>query len=114
MAASRIKGIPVTLYEKTLTGYDAATRPVYTETPVTVENVLIGQPSAEDITSGYNLSGKQIDYVLAIPKGDTHQWTDRTVEFWNMKFRTVGVPTQGIDALIPLDWNKKVKVTAYE
>lgn len=112
--ASRIKGESVVLYEKTLTGYDAANRPVYTETPVTVENVLIGQPSTEDITSGYNLSGKQIDYVLAIPKGDTHQWTDRTVEFWNAKFRTVGVPTQGIDALIPLDWNKKVKVTAYE
>ena len=114
MAISKIKGESVVLYEKTLTGYDAANRPVYAETPVTVENVLIGQPSTEDITSGYNLSGKQIDYVLAIPKGDTHQWTDRTVEFWNMKFRTVGVPTQGIDALIPLDWNKKVKVTAYE
>ena len=112
--ASRIKGESVVLYEKTLTGYDAANRPVYTETPVTVENVLIGQPSTEDITSGYNLSGKQIDYVLAIPKGDTHQWTDRTVEFWGMKFRTVGIPTQGIESLIPLDWNKKVKVTAYE
>ncbi len=114
MAISRLKGIPVTLYEKTLTGYDAANRPVYTETPVTVENVLIGQPSTEDITSGYNLSGKQIDYVLAIPKGDTHEWVDRTVEFRGAKFRTVGVPTQGIESLIPLDWNKKVKVTAYE
>jgi hypothetical protein len=111
---SKIKGESVVLYEKTLTEYDSANRPVYTETPVTVENVLIGQPSTEDITSGYNLSGKQIDYVLAIPKGDTHQWTDRTVEFWNTKFRTVGIPTQGIEELIPLDWNKKVKVTAYE
>ena len=114
MAASRIKGVPVTLYEKTLTGYDAANRPVYAETPVTVENVLIGEPSTEDVTNEYNLSSKRIAYVLAIPKGDTHQWTDRTVEFWGAKFRTVGVPTQGIDALIPLDWNKKVKVTAYE
>ena len=114
MAISKIKGESVVLYEKTLTGYDAANRPVYTETPVTVENVLIGEPSTEDVTSEYNLSGKRIAYVLGIPKGDTHQWTDRTVEFWNMKFRTVGVPTQGIDSLIPLDWNKKVKVTAYE
>ena len=42
MAISKIKGESVVLYEKTLTGYDAANRPVYTETPVTVENVLIG------------------------------------------------------------------------
>lgn len=111
---SRIKGVPVTLYEKTLTGYDAANRPVYSETPVTVDNVLIGEPSTEDVTSEYNLSGKCVAYVLGIPKGDTHEWADRTVEFWGQKFRTVGVPTLGIDALIPLDWNKKVKVTAYE
>lgn len=114
MAASIIKGVPVTLYEKTLTGYDAANRPTYTETPVTVENVLIGEPSTEDVTSEYNLSGKRVAYVLGIPKGDTHEWADRTVEFRGQKFRTVGVPTQGIDALIPLDWNKKVKVEAYE
>ena len=112
--ASRIKGVPVTLYEKTLTGYDEANRPVYTETPVTVENVLIGEPSTEDVTSEYNLSGKRIAYVLGIPKGDTHEWADHTVEFWGQKFRAVGVPTQGIDAMIPLDWNKKVKVEAYE
>ena len=114
MAISRIKGVPVTLYEKTLTGYDEANRPVYTETPVTVDNVLIGEPSTEDGTSEYNLSGKRIAYVLGIPKGDTHEWADRTVGFFNQMFRTVGVPTQGIDELIPLDWNKKVKVEAYE
>lgn len=114
MAISRLKGIPVTLYEKTLTGYDTANRPVYTETPVTVENVLIGEPSTEDITNEYNLSGKRVVYVLGIPKGDTHEWADRTVGFFEQLFRTVGVPTQGIDELIPLDWNKKVKVEAYE
>ena len=114
MAISRLKGVPVTLYEKTLTGYDEANRPVYTETPVTVDNVLIGEPSTEDITNEYNLSGKRVAYVLGIPKGDTHEWADRTVGFSEQLFRTVGVPTQGIDELIPLDWNKKVKVEAYE
>ena len=114
MAISRLKGVPVTLYEKTLTGYDEANRPVYTETPVTVDNVLIGEPSTEDVTNEYNLSGKRVAYVLGIPKGDTHEWADRTVGFFGRLFRTVGVPTQGIDDLIPLDWNKKVKVEAYE
>lgn len=39
--AALIKGIPVTLYERTKTGEDAFHEPVYAETPVTVENVLI-------------------------------------------------------------------------
>lgn len=111
---SRIKGMTVTLYERTQTGTDAANRPIYEETPVTVENVLVGAPTSDDVVNEYNLSGKRIAYTLGIPKGDTHDWTDRTVEFWGRKFRTVGVPTQGIDALIPLDWNMKVQVEAYE
>ena len=114
MAISRIKGISVTLYERTQTGIDAANRPIYEETPVTVENVLVGAPSAEDVVNEINLSGKRIAYTLGIPKGDTHDWTDRTVEFWGRKFRTVGVPTQGIEENIPLDWNMKVQVEAYE
>lgn len=114
MAISRLKGIPVTLYEKTQTGVDENNMPVYTETPVTVENVLVGEPSTDDLMTEHNLTGKRIAYVLGIPKGDTHVWADRTVEFFGQRFRTVGVPTQGIDALIPLDWNKKVKVEAYE
>lgn len=109
-----MRGIPVTLYERTQTGIDAANRPIYEETPVTVENVLVGAPTSDDVVNEYNLSGKRIAYTLGIPKGDTHDWTDRTVEFWGRKFRTVGVPTQGIDALIPLDWNMKVQVEAYE
>lgn len=111
---SRIKGVPVTLYEKTQTGTDENGMPVYTETPVTVDNVLIGEPSTDDILSEHNLTGKRVAYVLGIPKGDSHEWANRTVEFFGQRFHTVGVPTQGIDELIPLDWNKKVKVEAYE
>ena len=111
---SRIKGVPVTLYEKTQTGKDENGMPVYTETPVTVDNVLIGEPSTDDLLTEHNLTGKRIAYVLGIPKGDSHEWANRTVEFFGQKFRTVGVPTQGLDGLIPLDWNKKVKVEAYE
>ncbi|MBQ4599140.1 MAG: hypothetical protein IJB19_04450 [Clostridia bacterium] len=114
LATSRIKGIPVTLYERTQTGIDAANRPIYTETAITVDNVLIGAPTSEDVTNEFNLSGHRIAYTLGIPKGDTHDWNDVTVEFWGRKFRTVGVPTQGIEANIPLDWNMKVQVEAYE
>jgi hypothetical protein len=36
------------------------------------------------------------------------------VEFFGQRFRTIGFPTQGIEELIPLAWNKKVKVERYE
>lgn len=42
---ARIKGTTVTLYEETIVGYDGFNDPIYEETPVTVENVLVGEPS---------------------------------------------------------------------
>lgn len=107
-------GIPIILYNKTQTGTDGFNRPIYADTPEVVDNVLIGEPSSEDIIHEKELSGKRLAYTLAIPKGDTHDWEDKTVEFFGQKFRTFGKPTQGIDHLIPLSWNKKVKVEVYE
>ena len=107
-------GITVKLYERTQTGTDPVNRPIYTETPTNVDNVLVGHPDDEEVLSTLNLTGRKVIYVLAIPKGDTHNWENCTVEFWGMKFRTIGMPTQGIEKLIPLFWNKKVKVERYE
>lgn len=109
-----IKGIPVKLSVKTQTGIDDFNRPTYEVSQEVVENVLVGEPSAEDVVNEINLSGKRIAYVLAIPKGDTHTWENTEVEFWGMTFKTVGIPTQGIDDNIPLQWNKKIKVERYE
>lgn len=108
-----IKGIPVTLYVKTQTGTDPFNRPIYEETAETIENVLVGEPSSEDVTNELNLSGKVISYVLAIPKGDTHDWENTFVEFFGKRYRTIGTPTQGIEENIPLAWNKKVRVERY-
>lgn len=109
-----MRGVTITLYDKTQTGVDGFGRPVYEDTAVTVDNVLIGEPTSEDVIDTLNLTGKHLAYTLAIPKGDTHTWTDRKVEFFGEVFRTIGEPTQGIDHLIPLSWNKKVKVERYE
>lgn len=107
-------GISIILYEKTEAGTDPFGKPIYTEAPLVVENVLIGEPSSEDIVDALNLYGKRVAYTLGIPKGDTHTWEDSTVEFFGQRFRTIGYPTQGIEELIPLAWNKKVKVERYE
>lgn len=110
----KIKGIPIKLSVKTQTGVDGFDRPIYDVSEETVDNVLVGEPSADDVVNEMNLSGRRIAYVLAIPKGDEHDWENTEVEFWGMKFRTVGIPTQGIEENIPLEWNKKVKVERYE
>ena len=105
-----LKGIDIILYEKTKTGEDAFHAPIYTETPVTVHNVLVGEPATEDIVNDLQLYGRRLAYTLALPKGDANDWHNVTVEFWGQKFRTYGDVVQGIENLIPLCWNKKVKV----
>lgn len=109
-----MQGINIILYDKQKTGEDAFGKPIYAETPVTVENVLVGEPTSDEVTDALNLYGKHVAYTLAIPKGDTNTWTGRTVEFFGEKFKVIGHPTQGIDHLIPLAWNKKVRVEHYE
>lgn len=110
----RITGRSIILYDKVKTSTDSFNRPVYTESPVIVENVLIGEPTDQEIIDTLNLTGKRLAYTLAIPKGDTHTWTDRTVEFFGEKFRVIGHPVGGQEELIPLAWNKKAKVERYE
>ena len=109
-----IHGLPIELAVKVQTGTDGFNRPIYETTWVTVDNVLIGQPTTEEITDELNLSGKRLDYLLGIPKGDTHDWEDTQVRFFGQTYETIGAPTQGIEDMIPLSWNKKVKVMRYE
>ena len=113
----RIHGITVTLIIKDVEERDPLRHPIYGEYPVDVENVLIGEPSTEDITSTTNLSGHKVHYKLAIPKTDTHDWKNNDVMLpppWECRCRVVGIPTEGISENIPLDWNKKVLLERYE
>lgn len=111
--AALIKGITVTLYERTQTGKDAFNAPVYDETPVSVENVLVSPVASAEIVNDLQLYGKRAEYELCIPKGDTHVWDDRTVEFFGSTWRTFGFSMLLIDDMVPLDWNRKVKVARY-
>lgn len=111
---AKINGITVTLYNKTATGTDGFGDPIYTETPVDVEDVLVYPTSAQEILEMTNLYGKKAVYTLAIPKGDTHTWEDRKVSFFGEDWHVFGIPQEGIEANIPLRWNKKVTVERYE
>lgn len=113
-----LHGVTVTLYEKTQTGTDDFGMPIYSEIPVEVDDVLIGEPSTDDITTSTSMYGKVISNMIAIPKGDTHNWTDSKVEWTDaygqtFTVKTFGFPITGIEANIPLRWHKKVRCEAY-
>lgn len=117
---ARLQGISVILYDKVKIGTDDFGAPIFEEVPVQVDNVLIGEPSTEDITTSTTLFGKKIQYMLGIPKGDTHDWKDRKVSWMDAygKTHTVmtfGFPITGIEANIPaqIPWHMKVRCEAY-
>ena len=109
-----LRGITVTLVEKTKTGEDALGAPIYTEAETEVGNVLVSPTSTDDAATAQNLTGKKAAYTLAIPKGDTHEWEDRDVIFFGRRWHTIGITLQGIEDLVPLSWHKKVMVEYYE
>lgn len=108
-----MKGITIQLVGLTKTGTDPFGNPIYEETDIDVENVLVSPTSTDDIVNQLTLTGKKAVYTLAIPKGDTNDWEDKEVKFFGKRWRTFGFPIEGIEDLIPLDWNKKVMVERY-
>ena len=118
---AKIRGITVTLYETTQTSVDPFGAPVETEKAETVDNVLVGYPESEEITSAINLYGKRIQYTLGIPKGDTHKWENKKISFVDAygtthTCKTFGATMTGIEANIPssIPWHKKVYCESYE
>lgn len=108
-----IKGTDIQIVIKTSTENDELGNPIYTETLETVSNVLVGQPSTDDVAETIQLYGKQIAYVLGIPKGDEHNWVDTDVIVFGERFHTIGYPMTGIQDNIPLNWGQNVRIERY-
>lgn len=108
-----MKGTTVQLAVKSVIGHDPFGAPIETEELIDVNDVLVGQPSSDDIINAIQMYGKKIVYVLGIPKGDQHDWVDATVIIWGERFRTVGYPETGIQENIPLRWKANIKVERY-
>lgn len=109
-----IKGRTIILYETEEAGEDDFGQPIMVENPVEVANVIIEPASNDAIVSELEVNGKHIAYVLHIPKNDNHDWQDKTVEFYDEKWKTYGdIQIYDVD-MTPLSWNKKVKVERYE
>ena len=105
-----MRGITVTLYDRTQTGTDALNHPIYSETAV-----LVAPSASLEVLDQTSLNRRKGEYVMAIPKGDTHEWTSgKKVNFFGVDWRIIEMPEEGIEWLIPLSWNKKVQVERYE
>ena len=110
----KIHGIPITLIDKQVVSKDPFGSPVVKDVEITIDNVLVAPATTEDVTSQLSLTGKKISYTLGIPKGDIHDWENKEVRFFGKRWKTVGIPLEGIESMIPLEWNKKVMVERYE
>lgn len=110
----KIHGMQITLIDKQVISVDPFGTPVVKDVEILVDNVLVSPSSTDDVTNQLSLTGKKAVYTLAIPKGDMHDWENKEVIFFGQKWRTVGFATEGIESMIPLEWNKKVMVERYE
>lgn len=110
-----MRGITVTIHPKVSDGVNSIgeSKFDYGE-DILVDNVLVAPASADEILEADNLYGKKAVYTLGIPKGDTNDWQDQWVSFFGLDWQTFGIPLEGIDALVPTAWNKKVTVMRRE
>lgn len=108
-----LKGITVTLYERTVIGRDEFNKTKYNEIPVEVDNVLIEPVTGDDVVSAESLYGKKAVYRLCLPKGDSHKWEDSRIIFFSKEYKSFGPVLEYIEENLPLSWNKKVMVERY-
>lgn len=109
-----MRGMTVTLFAEEIIGYDEIGEPLVHQKPITVEDVLIGEPSTDEITESVNLYGKRISFMLGIPKKDANDWTNKDVQWTDaygrtINARTFGYPITGVAANIPGKWHMKVR-----
>ena len=108
-----IQGVTIQLINKIAGPVDAFNRPTYEDAePIDVDDVLVGEPTADEVINATNLHGTKVKYTLAIPKGDTNTWKGDVI-IWGERYKIITSPTQGIEENIPLRWNKKVMVEEY-
>ena len=107
-------GQTITLINKKQIGIDEFNQPVYADEEVQVDNVLYTTNLTDDIVSTTNLVGKKDVHLIAIPKGDTHEWENQIVIIEGKKYHIFTPAKKGIEALVPSPWNAQYLCESYE
>ena len=86
------------------------------EASVTVDNVLVSPVSTEAQVNAApaELYGRRELYQIAVPKGDSHRWSNCRVSFFGKMWRVIGGEKRGIESSIPLLWNAIYTVEAID
>ena len=108
-----IQGIDVVLHQRVQDGTDPLGNPIYVITDTTVHNVLVAPSTVDDLIDKSRLEGTKELYTVGVPKGDTNVWLENTVTFFGKTFHCYA-EKEGIEANIPLAWNKTVYVERYD
>lgn len=111
---SFIKGIDVVLHAREEKGTDPFGAPIYEYHDITVGNILVEPITQTEIVSSTELNGNKTACRLCIPKGDNHVWEGNDVSFFGKRWKVYTDTIEYIDANVPLDWNKKILVEAYD
>ena len=109
-----LHGVDIYYIRKIEVGRDPLNTPIYEENPEPVHDVLIGPSTSSEATESGDLTGRREQCQIGIPKGDTHDWTNCTVEFWGKRWRSIGFPERGIEDMVPTRWHQKVTVERIE
>lgn len=109
-----IKGETVTLVVKTATGTNPFGETTYSTINENVVDVLVELLSAEELVADMEYFGKKTMYKLHIPIGDTHTWEDTEVIVRGKTYKTIGPLVEYPQNMVPLRWNKQIKVCFYE
>lgn len=105
-----LKGITISLVKRQQTGVDLFGSPVYEESIINVDNVIVYPSSDTEVLETVNLYGAKAVFTLCIPKGDANDWENTFVEFFGNRWKTIGLPKEYIESNVPLNWNKQVRV----
>ena len=109
-----IKGITVTLHRREQTGTDPFGNPIWTEAePEAVEDVLVAPTTADEAAEALELWGRRAEYMLYIPKGDSHTWKGSRVSFFGQDFLVISPPEEWIAENVPGRWNRRYRAAIY-
>ncbi len=109
-----IQGTTIQLVDKVRVDSDPFGAPIYNESLIEVDNVLVAQPVPSQINDMLNLYGKRLAYSIGIPKGDTHTWKEQDVIIFGERYHVFTEVTKGIEANVPGPWHHVYGVERYE
>lgn len=112
-----IKGVDIQYINKSVTDVDDFGDNIYSESYETIHNVLVAPVVSlanSNIPETDNLSRRKEVLTLGIPKGDGHIWEECEIMWNGRRYRSCGIPVQGIEDMIPLEWHLKVTVERCE